>query len=188
MEYLIKMGIPQSKLCYVSPAHDETVKIKKIKIGITCRVQEDGRKRESILFEIGKSINPNLFSFTIMGDGWQYYVDQLRKLGFEVEYHDSFDYNKYMKIIPTLDYYLYMGMDEGQMGFIDALAAGVEPIVTNQGYHLDTSYKLKYGFKTKKELLKIFEEIENEKLNKINSIENPVLFVHEAISNPLVFK
>ncbi len=39
--------------------------------------------------------------------------------------------------MPTLDYYVYFGHDEGSMGFVDAIAAGVETIVTPQGYHLD---------------------------------------------------
>jgi len=61
----------------------------------------------------------------------------MRKNFFEVEYHENFDYEVYKELIPTLDYYLYVGKDEGQMGFIDALAAGIPTIVTPQGFHLD---------------------------------------------------
>ncbi len=54
-----------------------------------------------------------------------------------VELHPAFDLERYWELMPTLDYYVYFGHDEGSMGFVDAIASGVETIVTPQGYHLD---------------------------------------------------
>jgi len=49
MHSLAKMGIDESKLCYINPAHDGIIPIRKIVVGMSCRVQEDGRKREHFI-------------------------------------------------------------------------------------------------------------------------------------------
>ncbi len=171
MGLLAGAGIPSQKLAFVLPAHDGVMKVRKILIGITCRVQEDGRKREYFLNEISKTIDPSLFKFVIMGDGWDQQVATLKSDGFEVDYHSRFEYEKYLKIIPSLDYYLYMGLDEGQMGFIDALSSGVKTIVTSQGYHLDAPGGITHPYKTLEELLGIFKGLEQEKKKLIDSVK-----------------
>ncbi len=170
MEYLTKMGVEKGKLCYVNPAHDGVMPTKKIIIGLACRVQEDGRKREYFLDNLAKVLNANYFKFKIMGDGWDRQVNNLRKSGFEVDYFDHFDYSEYIRFIPSLDYYLYMGVDEGQMGLIDALAAGVKTIVTVQGYHLDAQNGIVHPFTSYEELESIFLLLEDEKEALINSV------------------
>lgn len=42
-----------------------------------------------------------------MGAGWEDVVVQLRKRGFETEYYPKFNYDIYVKLMPTLDYYIY---------------------------------------------------------------------------------
>jgi hypothetical protein len=172
MNWLQEMGISSDKLAYINPAHDCRVSIKKISIGIFCRVQADGRKREHFLDNLSKSIDSNLFSFIIMGDSWDSQVSNLRSRGFEVDYYPDFIAEKYVKLIPTLDYYLYTGMDEGQMGVLDAHAAGVKTIVTAQGYHLDLSGAITHSFKTYEDLLKIFLNLQFEKKLLIESVSD----------------
>lgn len=169
---LYNLGIPREKLCYINPAHDGVIKPRPLVVGITCRVQNDGRKREYMLDKLAETLNPDEFSFKIMGEYWTPHVAKLQNKGFSVEYHDKFDYGTYIKLIPSLDYYLYMGQDEGQMGFIDALAAGVKTIVTAQGYHLDAIDGISYPFNTLNELLNVFEEISQERRTLINSISS----------------
>lgn len=170
MSILAKMGVDKNKLCFVNPAHDGVIPIRKIVIGLSCRVQADGRKREYFLDKLAKILDAAYFKFKIMGDNWEPQVNNLRKKGFEVDYFDFFDYPAYVKFIPSLDYYLYMGMDEGQMGFIDAAAAGVKTIVTAQGYHLDASGAIVHPFTTYEELENIFLSIQSEKKLLINSV------------------
>lgn len=172
MEMLVNLNIPREKLCYINPAHDEAAVIKPKVIGITCRVQEDGRKREYFLNKLAKDISPKYFSFKIMGDGWDKQVEILRENGFPVDYANQFIYDDYVKLISSLDYYLYMGQDEGQIGFIDALAAGVETIVTPQGYHLDAESGITYSFNTYDELLRTFQELIRKREKLINSVAN----------------
>jgi len=170
MNNLSNLGVSRDKLCFINPAHDGNIKPKPKVIGITSRVQADGRKREYFVEKLAKEISPEYFSFKIMGDGWNYQVNELRLRGFLVEYIDHFDYDLYTQLIPTIDYYLYMGQDEGQMGFIDALSAGVETIVTPQGYHLDAIGGISYPFSTYEELLSAFKVIEASRKKLINSV------------------
>ncbi len=169
---MTNLGVPREQLSYVNPAQDGVIKPRKLIIGLTCRVQEDGRKREYFLNDLATQLNPDDFCFKIMGDGWDEQVALLKKNGFEVEWFDSFIYDEYIKIIPSLDYYLYMGMDEGQMGYADALAAGVKTIVTTQGYHLDAIEGLTCGFRDLKELLAIFVNISAERKKITDSISS----------------
>lgn len=170
MLWLAKMGIEKNKLCYINPAHDQLVEIKKFVIGIACRVQTDGRKREKFIDNLANELNPKYFSFKIMGDSWDPQVKNLIKNGFEVEYINHFDKDKYYPMITSLDYYLYTGMDEGQMGFIDAAAAGVKTIITSQGYHLDAVNGITHPFTTYEELLKIFLEIQKDRSKLVDSV------------------
>lgn len=170
MFHLSQMGVDKNKLCYINPAHDGVMAVKKIVIGITCRVQEDGRKREYFLDKLAGVLDPTYFKFKIMGDGWEPQVKTLRKQDFEVEYTDRFIYEEYVRLIPSLDYYLYMGMDEGQMGFIDASAAGVKTIVTAQGYHRDVQGGIVHPFTSYEELESIFLSLQKEKENLIQSV------------------
>jgi hypothetical protein len=169
-DFLCQMGADKNKLCYINPAHDGVMSIRKINVGICCRVQEDGRKREFFLDKLANTLDPAFFKFTIMGDSWEPQIRELQKRKFEVNYTNKFIYDEYVKLIPTLDYYLYMGMDEGQMGFIDALAAGVKTIVTSQGYHLDAPGGIVHPYQTYDELESIFLGLQNEKKMLVQSV------------------
>lgn len=169
---LASLGINRSKLAYINPAHDGVIKPRPKVVGLTCRVQEDGRKREDFLTKLAYDIDPALFEFKIMGDGWDKQVALLTQKGFKVDYTDHFVYDKYIALIPTLDYYLYMGKDEGQMGFIDALAAGVETIVTAQGYHLDAKGGITYPFDSYDELKNVFDRLTKNRNDLINSVSD----------------
>jgi hypothetical protein len=166
-------GIPREKLCFVNPAHDDVIKPRTKVIGICTKIQSDGRKREYFIKELIKYISPSDFQFVIMGDGlWPEYITAIQNKGFKVKYYEQFDYDIYINILPTFDYYLYMGMDEGQMGFVDAAAAGVETIVTNQGYHLDAPNGIYHGFTKLDELINIFKLIAERRNSGINSVKN----------------
>ncbi|SDB82814.1 hypothetical protein [Williamwhitmania taraxaci] len=172
MVKLVSLGISKDKLSYINPAHDGVIKPRKIVIGITCMVQDDGRKREVFLDNLAELLDPNVFMFRIMGRNWDKQVATLISNNFVVEYESDFDYDKYVKLIPSLDYYLYMGQDEGQMGFVDALSAGVKTITTPQGYHLDAINGITHPFSTYNELVDIFISIQNERYSLVKSVES----------------
>lgn len=168
---LAQLNVKKNGLCYIDPAHDGVMSIRKIVIGFSYRVYADGRKREGFINKLADKIDPRFFKFKIMGENWDLQVEYLTKKGFEVDYIDHFDGEQYLQFIPSLDYYLYMGMDEGQMGFIDALAAGVKTIVTAQGYHLDAIGGITHPFTTYEELEQIFLALQKEKQTLVESVQ-----------------
>lgn len=170
MNELIIGGLPKEKLCYINPAHDGVISIKPYIIGITSQVKPDGCKREHLVEELSEYISPKLFHFKIMGSGWERVIKVLRNRGFQVDYQPEFIYSEYVKLIPSLDFYFYMGQDEGSMGYIDALAAGVKTIVTPQGFHLDADHGITYSFNTLQELVEVFNSIGKEKQQLIDSV------------------
>ena len=163
-------GIPRSKLCFINPAHDGCLHHRKTIIGITTRVYADGRKREAMLLELAKKISANDFAFRIIGNGWGPIVAQLQFYDFEIEYYERFDLARYNSLMPTFDYYLYFGMDEGSMGFVDACAAGIPTIVTPQGFHLDAPNAITHPFTDFPQLERIFHHIAAEKKARQRSV------------------
>jgi SAM-dependent methyltransferase len=152
-------GVPRQKLCFITPAHDGVMTPRRTLVGITTRLYPDGRKREHLLPELAADLSPDDFRFAIMGSGWEEIVAGLRGRGFEVDYFDGFDPTVYRALIPSLDYFLYLGQDEGSLGFLDALAAGVPTIVTPQGFHLDVPGGITHPFHDLADLRRIFADI-----------------------------
>lgn len=170
MDKLVSMGVPKRKLCYINPAQDGVIKPKKYILGITSKVHGDLRKNESMLVNICEKIDCLYFKFVIMGNGWNEVVDKMRKLGFEVDYYNEFDYENYTNILPTLDFYLYFGSDEGSMGFLDALAAGVDTIVTPQGYHMDIPNAITYPCETEEDFVRCLNQICANRKEKVEAV------------------
>jgi glycosyltransferase involved in cell wall biosynthesis len=167
---LAHFGVPREKLCFVTPVHDGTMRPRRILVGLATRLYDDGRKREHLLEELAGSISPDDFTFAIMGAGWELIVQRLRSRSFEVEYFDDFDETIYRELMPRLDYYLYLGQDEGSIGFIDALAAGVATIVTPQGIHLDVPGGITHEFETLDDLRAVFTEIAGQRNRRATSV------------------
>lgn len=170
--YLERAGIPRERLCYVNPAHDGNMSPKKYIIGITHRCYDsyDLRKRTTALLDMLEGVNPIFFKFRIMGAGWERIVEQMQDKGFEVEYYADFDYVQYHELIPTLDYYLFFGFDEGSMGYLDALSAGVKTIVTPQGFHLDVDNGIDYSCRTIDQFTNVLYDLQFEREKRIASV------------------
>ena len=171
MQRLFSLGLRKDRLCYINPAQDGDFTPKKIQIGYTSRWYADGRKREYLLKDLVNHLDNRFFSFKIIGQGWTRLIDLMKEKGFQVEYIPDFDLKIYKRIMSEIDYFLYTGLDEGQMGFVDALAAGVKTIVTPQGYHMDVKKGITYPFNDSKDLLEVFDTIYNEKVKLIKSVE-----------------
>lgn len=170
VQQMVEGGIPRERLSYVLPAHDQVMRPRPLAIGITSKIHSDGRKRELLLVALADQIDPHQFMFKIMGAGWQGIVGQLRERGFTVEYHEAFDYELNQRLVPSFDYYLYLGLDEGAMGFVDALAAGVPTIATPQGYHLEAPGGITHPFVTLNELTTVFRGIADARHLLTNSV------------------
>lgn len=154
-DFLITSGVDRSKVCYVNPAQDGMLLPKKISLGFTHRVYNDNRKRESMLVDICRELDSSAFKISIMGAGWEEVLKPIQEMGFEVLYYKDFDKDIYNDLMHSIDYYCYFGFDEGSMGYLDAVAAGVKTIVTPQGYHLDSNCPITYPVRNIAEILDV---------------------------------
>lgn len=169
-EKLAKAGIPRNKLCWVNPAHDGVIKPRPLVIGITSKTHGDGRKKENTVVQLAEKISPNDFAFKIMGSGWERIVETIKKKGFHVDYWPQFDYDTYVSLMPTLDYFIYFSWDEGSMGFVDALTAGVQTVVTPQGYHLDAPEGISYPIRKTTDIVQTFQTIAAQRKERTDSV------------------
>ena len=171
MEKLAAYGVPREKLCYINPAQDGVIKPKKYVLGITHKTHDDHRKNENVLVDLCRFLNPDYFAFKIMGAGWDRIVETLVDMGFQVDYYSEFIYEEYLKLMPSLDYYLFWGFDEGSMGYLDALRAGVETIVTPQGYHLDVKDGITYPCRTIPEFREALLHLQHKREKIVQSVD-----------------
>lgn len=174
MERLVAYGVKREKICYINPAHDNVIRPRKYVIGITykCRDEEDVRKRASAITDILDGLDSQYFKFFVMGSGWDKIVQTIRGKGFEIEYYPEFVYDTYNTLMQTMDYFLYMGFDEGAMGYLDALAVGAGTIVTPQGYHLDTGFPIDYPCNTIKEFKEAFLDLQRKKEKRVEAVSD----------------
>ena len=174
LDKLVSYGVDRGKLCYINPAHDGVIRPHKYLIGIThkCHDKEDLRKRATALLDVLKGINVHYFKFFIMGAGWQEIVSEMIKMGFEVEYYEDFIYDTYNIMMQKIDYFMYMGFDEGTMGYLDALAAGAGTIVTPQGYHLDVDCGIDYPCCTVKQFREAFLDLQHKREVRVKAVED----------------
>lgn len=174
---LVQRGIPRAQLCYITPAHDNAVRPQRLVIGITSRVYSDGRKRESLLVKLSQAMRLDLFHFEILGSGWEPTIEHLERAGATVRYSpgtDNYrnDYAVLLERLQTFDYYLYMGLEGGSMGLFDALAAGIQTIVTREGFHLDIEGGITHGFWDGQEMIDIFRQIARDRQRRIDSVKD----------------
>jgi hypothetical protein len=169
-------GIPAGSLCHVLPGHDSQVVPKRIVIGLTTRLYRDGRKREDLLLRLAREMPLDAFCFEIHGSGWEKIVPKLAYAGAEVRYFPGCgdyisDYKAMLQAIPNFDYYVYLGLDEGSLGTLDALAAGVATIITPQGFHVDLPNGISHKVWDYPELHSVFLKIAGDRNARIASVE-----------------
>lgn len=165
--YLAEQGVAADRLAYVVPGHDFVAKPRPIVIGITTRLYKDGRKREAMLTELAQQVDLSPFRFDIFGSGWETVIDQLAAAGANIRYFPGTsdfvaDYQAIAEALPNFDYYLYLGRDEGSLGTLDALAAGVKTIVTAQGFHCDLPGGITHPVWTQEDLNLVFQQLAQE--------------------------
>ncbi|MDB5266112.1 MAG: hypothetical protein JWM39_825 [Parcubacteria group bacterium] len=154
IDELVAQGFDGSKLKYAVPAAgDEKLPIP---ITILTNVYPDGVKRETMLNELAKVINPERFIFRIMGKNWD--VDALRALGLNIEYHSEFDREVQNNFLINSKYNLYFGLDQGSMAVLDAINAGLQIIAPLDGFQNHSG--VDFPFTTQEELNAIFLKLQ----------------------------
>jgi hypothetical protein len=192
VEELSHRGVPRSSLCYVLPGHDGDVAPRRITVGFTTRLYRDGRKREDLLLRLAKEVPLDAYRFEIHGAGWDKVVPKLAAAGAEVDYFpgtDDYlkDYRSMIAAIPNFDYYVYLGLDEGSLGTLDALAAGVRTIVTPQGFHVDLQGGITHSVWDYEDLQAIFKQIAGERESRITSVRH-LNWAHNVEQHAIIWR
>jgi hypothetical protein len=177
MRQLVAYGCAESSVYYISPAHDALITPRRIVIGITSRVYPDGRKRELLLQQVARRMDLSPFEFRIFGLGWEPTIDALKAAGAKVAYFsgtDDFrrDYATLMESVPSFDHYLYLGLDEGSLGILDALAAGISTIVTPQGFHIDLPQGITHPVLTADDVERVLQQLASPSLARRAAVAN----------------
>jgi hypothetical protein len=71
-----------------------------------------------------------------------------------------------------MDYWMYLGQDEGSMGCLDAALMGIPLITTPQGFHLQLPIGIKHEIESSEGLQKALELISCEYQELLNVREN----------------
>jgi hypothetical protein len=168
---LASRGVPEERLWYVLPAFDAPPEPKRIRIAVATRLYDDGRKRESLLLRLASERDLAPFHFEIAGSGWDAVVPRLRDAGASVHWDEGVeDYGAMLESMRTCDYYLYLGMDEGSLGTLDALALGLKTIVTPQGFHLDIVGGMTEAVESYEDLRAVLDGLAEERARRIASV------------------
>ncbi len=131
---------------------------KRLTVLISGRLYEDGRKNEVWAIDFFKAFKPGDLLIRVMGAGWTAQLDELRHLGYEVEYAVDFSRDVYHQWLRSSNYLLVTGNDEGALSTLDAILYGVVPIVTAQGYHLEQEGEL-LAYVTQPQLMAIAKQL-----------------------------
>lgn len=175
VKQLVNDGMPRDKLCYVLPAFDRGIEPRRLVVGLTTKLYSDGRKREALLVRMADETDLSPFHFDIYGTGWDEVAGKLRQAGAKVSVttdgtNSMSAYELIRSRIPHFDYYLYLGLDEGSLGTLDALAAGVKTIVTPQGFHVDLPHGITHPFWSYDELRNVFQNILDDRNKRVRAV------------------
>ena len=168
---LIDGGLISGKLSVVLPAADSFPPRRRIKIAMSGRVYRDGRKNESWLLKLSSAMDLSNFEFHFFGSGWGEINTAIHKANGMVELYPetenfSYDYDSIINALPNLDYWLYLGFDEGSMGSLDAFLAGLPLICTPQGFHLDLKDGIAFSVETADDLIDTFKKLDRAYLSQ----------------------
>jgi hypothetical protein len=176
-QFLIAEGINQANVSYALPGIDPYVEPRKIKIGTSGRIYKDGRKNEKWLLEACSKIDISPFHFNFFGNGWEEIGHKLLKFGASVTIvveNAEFEKERAQLIenIKQMDFWMYLGQDEGSMGCLDAALIGIPLITTPQGFHLELPLGIKHEIESSKNLQNVLNLISFEYKELIKNRRN----------------
>ena len=167
--FLRTNGIPSSNLRVLLPAIDDFIGPRRIVIATSGRIYADGRKNENWLLAVAEKMELGSFEFRFFGDGWEKISTRLENAGaicklFTSTTDFASDHYEINENYSTIDYWMYLGFDEGSMGCLDAAFSGIPLITTPQGFHLDFPNGIEHPVSSPTELIAVLEKLEQNRL------------------------
>jgi len=134
---LLDASVPREKLWMAYPGVNDYAMRRRI-VGIVGTEQPNGRKNAGMLLDLAWNMDCKPFHFAIVGQGWDYIVEQARLAGMSVEIFESLDAKNMGKFYNGLDALLCTGRIEGgPLPLLEALACGVPVFSPDYGYGRD---------------------------------------------------
>jgi hypothetical protein len=139
-----------------------------IKIGIFSNYYEDGRKNEDFLYEalIRTDVEFTEINFIIYGSNWELIFNsekieqyKMKNIFFTLVDEKVFNYITYKNVLDEIDYYLYMGHDEGSMSFLDAVFFNKKIIAIPQGFQNDLKNFIQFPIYNSNDLRNVFVKL-----------------------------
>ncbi len=166
-EVLLSKKIPENKITickYFGISIDER---RKIRIGISGRFYETGRKGEKVILKLAKNLDKNIFSFYFKNYILLDIAEVLEEQGFDFQaIGDDIFYDK-------IDYYLSTAFAEGgNMDLLNVLYHGIPIISRDIGFFKQYKTYEDYCYSNYEELMKILNIISEAKRIKLNSIKD----------------
>ena len=146
----------ESRLLAVHMKRLNYIKIKKkIFIGFVSKRYKNRQKGENLLLEISRKIDPNKFSFILIGEDRGIDEKKIKKLGFDVVTFEFLKYDCLIELYKIIDVVLILSKSEGGPACIpEALASGCKVVTKPVGMSND---------------------IENSNLSVVNSVDDFIL-------------
>jgi hypothetical protein len=168
-----QIGVDPRKVTYVSPAHDGLIQPRRRVIGVAGKTHVDGRRDPKFIVDMMRGVDPKQIELSIMGNGWDIQVADLRSKGFVVNYRPSFDFDAYVtEFMPSLDYFVHYSWDEGSMAFLDAIAADARTLVNRQGFHLDVPNGIDEPIVSAEDVARILRRDLLERCQRVSRVES----------------
>ncbi len=141
-EFLKELGCSEAKVIGIDLPH-RGGNLRPKKIAFFSERYKDGRKNEDWVLEYfsqAESYARRGIVLCLIGYNWEGYCNKLANLGvsFELYRYDRSlpgEYEIQKEILSGMDFMIYPGFDGGAMCVYDGIAAGVELIVADNGYH-----------------------------------------------------
>lgn len=171
-KFLCDIGYDSSKVVGIDLPARNTY-IRPLSVGIFSACYPDGRKNEQWLLNYCEvDENAKLLNFVFIGTGWFKITKRLEELSISFEWHNvprslPYEYQYQQNILKDVDYYMYMGMDGGAMGTLDAYAMGCQLVVTNDGFH-QTIPNIDFAFDSKEGFIEQMKSIAKRQRDKID--------------------
>jgi hypothetical protein len=160
---LVSVGVPRRRISTVhAPKNESITTKKKLCLGIFSNFYDDGRKNEQWLISVLKS-KPEFSEFIeilFYGYGWAGTGEKLSASGYNIIINDDgFNNAVYSNLMESIDYFIYLGKDEGSMAFLDAITKNKKVIAIPQGFQYDLRNFITYPIENVNDFSKAMSKI-----------------------------
>lgn len=159
---------------------------KKICLGIISKRYARRVKGEAYLFELLKRLNPNKFSFFLVGENRREDYKLIDRFGFDVELHEDLPYILFNQLYHKIDFLLILSLHEGGPANIpEALATGTPIISRLIGMAPDLILDNKNGLFLSDDIdidIKLLADISNNKNNIFDHLQQSSQNIYHALT------